>query len=170
MPAKIIAVNLPYPSPSRISPDAVAAKIIAPAYAAAHSELTAILQYTYHGLWYGDAFDISGQELAQGIAVCEMRHLEILGETLLNLGADPKFVARPFAPPEYYSASAVAYSKTPLKMNLDDIAGEMGAIKGYETMLKQLKNESVAAIIQRILLDEYLHLEKLRAQFAERGD
>ncbi len=167
MPVKPIAVNLPYPSTDNLLPDPVSAKIIAPAYAAAHSEMTAILQYVYHTFWFAEENLEDNASLLDGIAVCEMRHLDILGTTLLKLGTDPKFVANPPVPTNFYNTSYVNYSKTPVKMLLDDIAGEMGAIKGYESMLRQLKNEAVAAIIQRILLDEYLHLDRLRAAFAE---
>lgn len=167
MPIKPLAVNLPYPSTDNLLPDPVAAKIISPAYAAAHSEMTAILQYIYHTFWFTEENQEENASLLDSIAVSEMRHLDILGTTLLKLGADPKFVANPPAPTNFFNASSVSYSKTPVKMLLDDIAGEMGAIKGYESMLRQLKNEAVAAIIQRILLDEYLHLDRLRAAFSE---
>lgn len=170
MPIKPICVNLPYPSLSGISEDIQSAKIIAPAYAAAHSETTAIFQYIYHSMWFGKENDESLKDLVEGIAVCEMRHLDILGNTFLKLGADPKFVAQPAAPSPYYNTSTVAYSKTKTKMLLDDIAGEMGAIKGYEAMLKTLRNEAVAAVVQRVLLDEYLHLEKLRTAFSEASE
>lgn len=167
MPVKPIAVNLPYPSTDGLLPDQASAKIIAPAYAAAHSETTAILQYVYHSFWFGEVNRENDKALVEGIAICEMHHLEILGNALLKLGVDPKFVAEPPAPTHFYNTSAVSYSKTPVKMLLDDVAGEMGAIKGYESMLRRLKNEAVAAIIQRILLDEYLHLDRLRAAFSE---
>ena len=167
MPVKPVAVNLPYPSTDNLLPDPAAAKIIAPAYASAHSELATILQYTYHTFRFEDERQDKNKELLEGISVCEMRHLKILGNTLLKLGTDPKFVANPPAQTNFFNTSQISYSKTPIKMLLDDIAGEMGAIKGYESMLRQLKNEAVAAVIQRILLDEYLHLDRLRAAFSE---
>lgn len=167
MPIRPIAVNLPYPSTENLLPDPVAAKIIAPAYASAHSELATILQYTYHTFWFGEEMQEKNKDLLEGISICEMHHLDILGTALLKLGSDPKFVANPPAPASYFNTSSISYSKTPVKMLLDDIAGEMGAIKGYESMLRVLKNEAVAAVIQRILLDEYLHLDRLRAAFTE---
>lgn len=48
------------------------------------------------------------------------------------------------------------------KMIMDDIQGEMNAIAEYKKMLFVLKNEDVAAIIQRIIIDEQLHLETLK--------
>lgn len=167
MPIKPIAVNLPYPSTDNLLPDPSAAKIIAPAYASAHSELATVLQYTYHTFWFEQERQAETQYLLEGISVCEMHHLDILGTTLLKLGTDPKFAAHPHASANFFNTSSISYSKTPVKMLLDDVAGEMGAIKGYEAMLRQLRNEAVAAVIQRILLDEYLHLDRLRAAFSE---
>ena len=42
-----------------------------------------------------------------------------------------------------------------------DLIGEMNAIADYKKMLSLLKNEDVAALIERIVLDEELHLAKL---------
>ena len=52
-------------------------------------------------------------------------------------------------------------------MLMDDIRGETEAIRGYEAMLCRLKNERVAAVIERILLDEKLHLETLKGMLRE---
>ena len=95
------------------------------------------------------------------IAVAEMKHIDILGTAMLKLGVSPKFVQCPNTK-EYYNTSAVSQSTTPQKMLMDDIQGEMNAIADYQKMLFVLKNEQVEAIIQRIILDEQLHLETLK--------
>ena len=52
-------------------------------------------------------------------------------------------------------------------MLLDDIAGEMNAIADYKKMLTLLKNEDVASLIERILMDEELHLQRLSNAYTE---
>ena len=47
-------------------------------------------------------------------------------------------------------------------MLMDDIQGEMNAITEYKKMLYVLTNQDVAAIVQRIILDEQLHLDALK--------
>ena len=47
-------------------------------------------------------------------------------------------------------------------MLMDDIAAETQAINNYNQALKRLRNEEAAAVIQRIILDEKLHLEELK--------
>ena len=80
---------------------------------------------------------------------------------MLKLGVSPKYVQCPNTQ-SFYNTSTVSQSTTPQKMLMDDIQGEMNAIADYQKMLFVLKNEQVEAIIQRIILDEQLHLETLK--------
>jgi len=48
------------------------------------------------------------------------------------------------------------------KMLYDDIALEMQTIERYRYMLEKLTNEQVINIIERIILDEELHLKVLK--------
>ncbi len=163
--SKIIALDLPYPTASDLEKDLDSARIIAPAYAGARGELNAVLQYIYHFYQFNALSDDTANTLI-GISLAEMRHLRILGEVMEKLGADPVYTAMPPYMQNFYSAAFVSYSKTPKKMLLDDIAGELVAINDYEKMLARLKNEKVAAIISRIVLDEELHVKVLKEKLA----
>lgn len=161
---KPVIVNLPYPSLDGITRDMRSAEIIAPAYAGKHGELNAILQYVYHHYYFADG---GGERIADvliGISIAEMKHLEILGETLLKLGIDPVYSRNPPYKFDFYSCNAVSYSKTAKKMLLDDVAGELIAVREYDGMLKRLCNEEVASVISRIKMDEELHVRVLRAE------
>ena len=162
-----IRVKEPYPTADNISPDAYSLRIISPAYATSDGELNAILQYVYHSFFfdkkgYGEIADV-----LKGIAIAEMRHLDLLGETILALGAAPVYSQYPASPFNFYSTKYVAYSCSLKNMLEDDILGERRAIAAYQKMLRFLKNEQVKAIIARILADEVLHLEKLQSILAE---
>jgi len=155
---KPISIDEPYPTTDGLNCDAYSLKIISPAYATPTGELNAILQYIYHSFFfekkgYGEIAD-----LLVGIAVSEMRHLDLLGSTILALGAAPIFSQYPPNCFNFYSAKYVAYSRTLTNMIEDDIIGEKHAIRCYEKMLCCLKNQQVKCIIQRILEDERLHL------------
>jgi len=92
-----------------------------------------------------------------------MHHLDILGNMLLKLGADPVYVTA--YPPNgfnFFSASAISYSKSVRKMLMDDLAGELCAIENYDKILCKLCNEEVSAVIARIKLDEELHVRVLK--------
>ena len=158
---KPIAADLPYPSLDGIAKDLTAANIIAPAYASGGSEITAIMQYLYHHFrFYGEQMEFYAETLEE-IAVTEMHHLDILGKLLLNLGVDPVFTARPPMRCDWYNTSVILYSTYPQKMIMDDISAEMKAIEMYESMVMRLNNQQVAAIIERIILDERLHVKTL---------
>ena len=157
-----IAVELPYPEPKNLCPDPVSARMISAAYGGGHGELTAILQYTYHSFIFDKLGDGKTASALIGIAIAEMRHLDILGKTLLALGTDPVFTRFPTYKCDFYSTSFVNYSVGAKKMLLDDIAGEMKAINDYREMLRVLRSEEVSAIISRIILDEELHIKVLK--------
>ena len=161
---KPLAVDLPYPKLDGIIEDYNSARIIMPAYASLHSELGAILQYVYHNFFFSREGFKETAEILESISICEMNHLELLGKTLLRLGCDPVYAVKNLLSLEYFSTSEISYSKTPQKMLLDDISGEMYAVEEYSRMIKKLTNEKVSAIISRIRLDEELHVLALKEQ------
>ena len=157
---KPLVCDLPYPSVDILTKDIRSGCIISFAYATLRGEITATLQYTYHHFYMGQVSE-EDAKILMSIAVAEMKHIDILGEAMLKLGVSPKYVQCPNTQ-TYYNTSAVSQATTPQKMLMDDIQGEMNAIADYKKMLFVLKNEQVEAIIQRIILDEELHLETLK--------
>lgn len=155
---KPLICDLPYPDIEKLTIDIRSAKIISFAYATLYGELAATLQYQYHHLWI-DVESIA--TLYEQIAMAEMIHLNLLGKAMKQLGLDPLYRQNPQTPNVWYNTSTVSSSKTLPKMLLDDIQGEMNAIADYKKMLSLLKNEDVAALIERIVMDEELHLSKL---------
>lgn len=157
MPSPLTAKE-PFPTTDGICPDAYSLRVISPAYASPIGELNAILQYTYHVL----NFKAKGYEeyasIIEDISIAEMIHFELLGSTILALGAAPVFTSNPPGMFNFYSAKYVTYSRSLVCMIEDDIRAEKQAIRGYERMLCLLKNDKVKAIIARILEDERLHL------------
>ncbi|MGN1066978.1 MAG: ferritin-like domain-containing protein, partial [Candidatus Fimimonas sp.] len=143
-----------------LTTDVRSGQIISFAYASLNSELTAILQYSFHEI-YMQNFNPQDADTLMAIAIAEMKHLHILGDAMEKLGVAPKYVQYPNSK-IYYDTSAVSQSTTPTKMLMDDIQGELNAIAEYKKMIFVLKNDDVAAIIQRIVLDEELHLETLK--------
>lgn len=157
---KPLICDLPYPSTDNLQPDVRSGQIISFAYATLKGELTATLQYVYHHFYF-DEIDKTDGETLMSIAVAEMMHIDILGKAMLRLGVSPKYVQCPNTN-TYFNTSTVSQSTTAQKMLMDDIQGEMNAIADYQKMLFILKNEQVEAIVQRIILDEQLHLEVLK--------
>lgn len=158
---KPLQENIPFPSLEGITKDLQSAKIIRSAYASlCVSEMTASSQYMYHYFYFDTVYDkYEIAETVENIAIAEMIHIEYLGKALIKLGVDPIYsITPPYR--NYYNTSQIAYSNTPQRMLMDDIKAEMNAIEDYEKMLKMLRNDKVAALIERIQLDEKLHLRE----------
>ncbi len=156
---KPLIVDLPYPKVCQ-NQDIHSANILCFAYASLKGELTATLQYTYHAFYF-EQLDQEDYERLKEISLAEMMHLEILGKTILALGGNPKYLQYPNSQ-TCYNTQKVSQATTPQKMLMDDIMGEMDAITEYKKMLFALKNEEVCALIDRIILDEQLHLQTLK--------
>lgn len=166
MPKPLVAEGA-YPSLKSLSPDPYSARIISSAYASSAGELNAVLQYIYHSFNFGCAGDGERAQLLKSIAIAEMMHLDLLGEALINLGAQPVYSFCPPAHYNFYSTKFVAYSRSLRNMIEDDIMGEKYAIYNYERMLPRLKNDVLRTLICRILEDEQLHLERLKLSLEE---
>ena len=84
------ALPEPYPEPRVAAPNAYYANLLLEDYAGVVSEMTAINQYLYHHFTFGEGFD-ELTELVECIAIIEMKHLELLAESILLLGVAPEF-------------------------------------------------------------------------------
>ncbi len=133
-------------------------------YSGREGETTAIMTYAYQAYMLAKDYpDISGA--LEGIAVVEMKHHELLGETIAGLGGYPVIGGRNY----FWNGSFADYVTDPEKMLRNDIAGEKRAIINYEKTILIIKNDSIKALLRRIIKDEESHievLEKLLADYA----
>ena len=164
---KPLVSKMPYPSIENLSQDYKSARIISETFAGIHSELTKILQYTYHFFNFQRRKDAKTARLLQSIIVCEAEHFAMLGKMLFKLGIDPVFTAVPPLKCDFFNTSYLNYSKNPAKMLSDDISAEVTAIAEYKAMLISLKNERVAEVIQKFIADEEEHLSALKQRLKE---
>ncbi len=158
---KPVALSLPYPSVEGIEKNLKYASYLSFLYAGKHGELNTVLQYVYQ-YFYFNAF--GQKEIAKtlmGIAVSEMRHMEILGELILALGQNPVFAECLPYRCNFYSSSSVSYSTNAEKMLLDDLSNEMLAVSEYDKVTNKILDKRVQAILTRIKLDEELHVKAL---------
>lgn len=165
--SKPLTADIAFPTLDEIVPDCVSLKIIQCAYASPVGELNAIMQYVYHNVCFECANKSEIANVLESISVAEMIHLKILGELIYKLGAQPVFAFQPTMPFNFYNTKYVNYSCNLLNMIEDDIIGEKTAIHHYENMLRKLKNDKVAEIIERINMDEKLHLTQLNKIYAK---
>ena len=102
-----------------------------------------------------DKEDVS--KILLSIAIEEMRHIDILGEILINLGEKPVFRN---SNQNQWTAKNVKYKIRDLKDAMKiNIASEEAAIRGYRQLMRYTNNMYLRRIYERIILDEMTHLE-----------
>jgi bacterioferritin len=116
------------------------------------------MQYIYHSLIFSAHERQEDADTIKSIAIAEMLHLDLLGDTIIALGAQPIYSANPPSGFNFYSTKFVNYGCNLPQMIEDDIIAEKHAILSYQKMLPRLNSKQVKAIISRIIEDEKLHL------------
>lgn len=157
-----IMMDLPYPPIQVQEQNPVYANLLCADYCGAVSEMSAITQYI------NNENRMSAQRcpLAQiilGIAMAEMIHLQKLGELIYLLGGNLDFTVKhrdgkqKMWTPEYLSIPGNVR-----KMLLADIESEKAAINQYKMHIKMIRDNSINAVLARIIKDEEYHIMMLQ--------
>lgn len=147
-----------YPEPKVECKNINYANILLQDFAGAVSELTAINLYVFQHISSEDRFrDYS--ELIKGISIVEMKHLELLGETIKLLGAKPVYANSLCPCGQFWTGVYVNYTDNILDMILEDINSEKQAIINYEKHICLIKDKYIKKLLERIIEDEKLHLK-----------
>ncbi|MBQ9276024.1 MAG: rubrerythrin [Clostridia bacterium] len=148
------ASDLPYPE-IIVEENLQEAKMLLPSYAGTVSELTSILTYAFQSYI---SFRLPELRSAlEGIARCEMHHHELLGVAITKLGGFPVMGAR-----SYWNGSFVNYTIDPKKFLQQNILAEENAIRNYERTILNLSSPQVKTLLERIILDEQVHIEDFK--------
>lgn len=148
---EIFASELPYPE-IECAENLAESKLLMPLYGGPAGELTAIATYCFQSY-----VTTRNREIAQavaGIAKTEMHHHELLGKTIVKLGGYPVMGGR-----TYWSGSFPNYTLDPKKFLRENIAAEETSILNYERTVLALRTECVKTLLERIVLDEELHIK-----------
>lgn len=157
-------VDISYPKVTVLQPNKTIAKMLLNDYAGHISEFGAIAQYIFHMIALEKEYpDVS--DALRGISIVEMDHLDMLGDLIKELGTSPEFRACDHGKNVYWSASPknVDYSITVKKALLADISAEGNAIAQYNKDISQIEDAQIISLLQRIILDEQVHIEVLAA-------
>jgi len=153
---------LPYPKPVIESKNFEWARLLLEDYAGETSEFTAIGQYIFSEFVLDETyFEIA--QMFKGIAISEMKHLDLLAGVIIQLGVYPKFrtlnrqnnIKRNWTP-EY-----IKYEKNAGSALLEAIRSEKRAIEQYRRHIELISNAQIRELLNRIIIDEELHMEKL---------
>ena len=155
-----VTLDIPYPRVRLEEKNPYYADLLSEDYAGNQGELTAITLYSYQ---HFDKFKENENlaEILSEIAMVEMKHLELLGETIKLLGKNPIYST---CESEYgncvmWNSSNVDYVTDIKGILKADIKSEEIAIKNYKAHKQLIKDKYIKDLIDRILLDEYRHLK-----------
>lgn len=155
------AYPVPYPEVKVTAPNTFYGKLLLKDYAGQVSELSAITQYVYHHVVLEPEFK-EVADLLECISLVEMYHLEILAETILQLGVDPRYgIIERNGLEQYWNASFVYYGTSLCDRLTADIAGEWAAVANYRKHWHLINDPYIRDILDRIILDELYHIEIL---------
>lgn len=158
--SKIYKVDLPYPEIQVQEPNRIYAEYMLDNMAGRISEMSAVSAYLYQQLVANPEY-VDVVEALKGIEATEMQHLHIFGELAKKLGADPRLWEQKRNTRRYWTPSYIDYP-----VRLDDILRydielEKEAIDQYLKQVRIITDREIVKILQRIILDEELHVEIL---------
>ncbi len=131
-------------------------------YVGNKSEFTSISQYIYQAFLFKRSQYPKLYEPFKCISIREMHHLEILSQILIASGMDPKFrkcIDNSNFLCSYWSSQNVDFTEDIIGLLKSDITLENKAIMGYKNIISESNNKNLNNILERILKDEYKHLE-----------
>lgn len=152
--------KLPYPSIAVSQKNKHYAEMIQLSFTGAVSEFSAICQYMNHYFRTFDKYPKIAKAL-EGISLVEMYHFEILGKLIIELGGDPGYWIIKKDKKLNWNPNFINYGLDAHEMLTYDISDERAAIKQYSDCQKKIKDSNIIAIIDRIILDEEIHIQIL---------
>lgn len=161
-------VDLPYPKTEDIVPNQMYASILRCLYAGQGSELTAVMQYFYDACMLKGEYE-EAYTAFKYISVVEMEHMELLANMIMALGGDPKYTYKTQNGESCWSAKNIRYSRTPRQILLEAVMAEEKAISAYNEAVGTIKDEAVTCLLQRIIMDERLHLDIFKGLYKKMG-
>lgn len=154
-------VDKPYPEPKVVNKNLQYANLLLQEYSGVVSENSVIHLYLYQHFVLKEHYpEIS--KILKSIAITEMKHLELLGETITLLGMKPIYATMQNGLAHFWDSSKLNYSITLREILEMDIISEHQAIQNYQNSKRQIQDIYIQSMLQRIIEDEELHLNTFK--------
>ncbi|MNI63516.1 Bacterioferritin [compost metagenome] len=154
------ASPLPYPEIQVTEKNRYYAELLMEDYAGVFSEFTAVSQYIYHD------FVIKNKqreiaEMLKHIAVVEMKHMDKLAQAIILLGGNPIYRGCCINKKKcnFWNETFVYYGNNIYDQLKADLNSEYKAIESYRNHIEMIKDPYITALLERIILDEEVHIE-----------
>lgn len=146
----------PYPETSVTERNPQYAHLMNANFASSQGELTAISQYLYQH-WIFAETDGDFAAAIRGIAMVEMRHMDLFGELTVLLGGNPQFRVVTGDRPAFWNGSAPFYGRGLREALRANLRGEEQTILRYRRQAAMIQDKKVCACLERVILDEEMH-------------
>lgn len=157
-----VTAQKPYPPIAVEEANPRVCRLLEADFSSAFSEMTSVSQYLYHS-WCLQACHPEVSQTLECISIVEMRHMDLLAQLILLLGGDPCYRAENRCARRVpWTAAMVSGGEDLRRMLLADILLEETAIEHYRRQCAVIRDHLVLAIIERIILDEEVHLDLFR--------
>lgn len=150
----------PYPKVCVDRQNPYYANLLKDSFAGKESEFTLINQYLYHYYIIKEINKDIADALYE-ISKVEMKHMEILSSLIYHLAGDPVFRGGE-TDYEFWSGDNVYYGISVLDMLENNLKAEQLSIQNYRKKQKIIDDKNVKKVLERIILDEYIHIELLK--------
>ncbi len=150
-----------YPEVTITSPNKNWANILQNLYCDCNSETEAVLGYTYQ-YYITKQMEKDIAEILEKISITEMKHHELLGDTIVKLGGVPYYVNSRNMP---FRITCINPARNLKQILQNDIKDEEIAIKNYERAITLIDNDSIKDLLKRIIEDEKVHIKTLQQMF-----
>lgn len=151
------AVDLPYPEIGEVGKNEKYALYLHDDYAGSESELSAITQYAYQHFLLDETYK-EVAETTMGIAQVEMKHLGLLGETIVKLSGNPLFTGGFNSNGRFWNGDFPYYNEDVKGLLTANIYIEKTAIVNYRKHIVLIREPGIQALLNRIIMDEELHV------------
>ncbi|WP_123053768.1 ferritin-like domain-containing protein [Clostridium sp. JN-1] len=150
-----------YPEPKVEGKNIFYANLLLQDYAGMVSEFTAVSLYVYQHIVSEDEYaDYS--YLIGKISIVEMKHLDLLGDTIRLLGTAPIYTNSVYPCNKLWTAAYVNFDCRIENMIREDIKSECAAIEQYNKHICMINDTYIRKLLKRIVMDEEIHLKYLK--------
>lgn len=150
-------VNKPYPSVEQLDMNVAYGQMMLSNLGGLHSEMNAVSLYFYNHVITKQSWSKLAKVM-QEISFVEMHHLEIFADMCTHLGVDPRLWDCQNDFLEYWSPG---YNVYPRQMNImleNAIKEEENTIRIYQSQIACIDEPIIQDVLNRIILDEQLHI------------
>ncbi len=161
------AANKPYPKIEVKEKNLFYAQLLSEDYAGVISEATAIYQYVYQKMVNFQSNILFSDTLLK-IAIVEMKHLALLGETITLLGSKPKYQFVDACNQLHnWNSSFIYYHTDIISMLKYNIRMEQNTILNYQRHIVMIDDPYIKRLLNRIIEDEIIHIQCFQTLLVE---